>query len=250
MGQPMRRFEDSVVVSIEEVRDLLAKDTRPRPAVPMAVAVPVRPLDVQSMDLMPAPQLAAERAARWSEAPIVSGPVRSRGWRRHRVAALAAAGGLVLGLAVAWVVSGPEVPPEVTARVEAQAAAVAELEAEVETARAEAAEARAAVVMGAAERDELRAAVATLEAGQAAVKPGKRAKRSRKRARRSRRAKRSRRDVAPASRAVSGGARSPASRQVSRGAGSPTSRKAPRKKRKPVKLNKADKSLDALLDGL
>jgi hypothetical protein len=217
----MRRFEDSVVVSIEELQDLLRMDHEPKRApvarpVPMAIAVPAG----ASVVLASAAQIEAQREARWSETPVMANAmVKASHWRRHRHAILAAAGGITMGLLLAFALSGPDVPPEVGAQLDTQASAITDLEGDVAAAREDAVTARAEALSLAVERDELRDAVTSLETA-ATAKPAKKKKRTRRRSS-------ARRDER---RAV---ARRPA-----------------KKRRRPRKLTRADKKLDALLDGL
>ncbi len=217
MGMPMRRFEDSVVVSIEEVRDLLRQDREPDTEVrdvPLAIPVPAG----ASMVLASAAQIEAQRAARWSETPVMaSARVKTNPLLRQRVAIAASVAGIAVGLLLALALSGPDVPPEVEAQLDAQAATITGLEADLAATQDDAWSARSEVLSLAAERDELRDAVVTLETA-AAAKPAKKKTKRRRSARRD-----DRRNVA---------------------------RRPVKRRRRPVKLSRSDKKLDALMDAL
>lgn len=227
MGHPLRRYpEDSVVVSIGQVRDMLRSDATPpakqgpERAVPMAI--PIAPPG-QVVDSVPsAAEVAAEREARWNDEalPSVAGPVRRPLWQRHGWEIGLAVSGLVAGVLLAMLFAGPEVPPEIEAQLAEQTKSIAALQADLDSARAETMTARGELTALAAHEDDLTKQVAALEA--------EKAEREKKTAEAENR--RTRRGV---NRAPTGASRP----------GARSRRRAPR-------LTKVDRKLDSLLDGL
>ncbi len=137
MGKSLRRHsEDSVVVSIGEVRDMLQDEVRPvvprdktlqRP-VPMAVPVAPKGQAIKNVPSMA--EVRAEREARWREEPVpMAQAARVTGfvWRRRAKAAALVLLGLLAGVSLMWANRGPEIPPEVQSKLDAQAAEVTRL---------------------------------------------------------------------------------------------------------------------------
>ncbi len=227
MSQPLRRYpEDSVVVSIGQVRDMLRSDTKPpakqdpEPAVPMAI--PIAPAGQVVDIVLSAAEVKAEREARWkAEAlPAVAGPARRPFWRRHSREIGVAAAGLVAGLLLAWLFSGPEVPPEVASELAEQTRAIAALQADLDSARTETTTARAETAAVVGQKDALARQLMALEAEKAERE--KQASEKKKRARRR-----------SADRAPRTGSRS----------------RSKRRRRQP-RLTRTDRKFDALMDGL
>ncbi len=216
MSQSSRRYpEDSVVVSIGRVRDLL-RDEAPQPArdtevrsVPQAIPV-AKP--GQLVEVVPsAAEVAARREARWSEdtLPHLAGPPRRALWSRHGAMVTAAAGGTALGLLLALVLSEPPEAPELEARLAQSGQTIEALEASLADARGLASEARAQAAVANAEKATLAEQLAALEAQASVEKRQKTARRTHRRG-----------------------------------------RAKAKKRRRPAKLTRNDRNLDALLDSL
>lgn len=228
-----RKFEDSVVVSIDQVRDMIRGETRPPPKpAPVPIARPVPPEAVAGVPSFA--EIAARRQQRWDSEPIGQAPVvrvapRAR-WRGPLVAALA--GALIAGGAIFAVHAAEAEPAPFAPAVAAYDEAVdnAVLQAQLRVARSEAEASRLKIAA-------LEAQISTLQArpvaapvtpvagsGEAEAKPEKKARKRRRRSAKKRKASSSR-----------------------------VTKRAPKKKRKrrpAKKLTGKDKQLGALIDGL
>ncbi len=174
MSQRRRFPEDSTVVSLGEVREMIEAEVEPmygktvvaRVAPPRAVPMPVPEEVVGGVPSLA--EVARQREARWrDESGVAAAPARP--WRQRRAGRLAVVGvvAIVMGAAgVAlgwWMRPSPRLAPgwAVAAATTAAGSAAAQRTMAADAARVEAAE-RAAVVAG--ERDALAARVAQLEA--------------------------------------------------------------------------------------
>ncbi len=243
MSLQARRFEQSVVVPIEDIERLLAAP--PRRPVPRAVPVRAVPVQAVPVQAVPAQAVSARavaepvtpsRESRRAPVPVLT--ARRRPWVAVGAGAL-----LLVGTAVGALVwmGGDEPSPPPAAKDDPRLSAALQ----------DAADAREEADRLAGELDALRLEVETLRAAQPAVAepartaratPRAKAKRKPRPRARPRRVARARRAEAPRSRAVT---RAPAPRPAV------AANRAPAKKaRKQAPTTAGDKGLEALLDGL
>ena len=189
MGKTRWNPQESVVVSLDNVREMLQRDVSPAPkerALPMAI--PVAPVG-QTIEHVPsAAEVAAEREARWSEEmPALASPRRRYQLLRYARTAGLFLTGLVVGIIVTLSFHNPGVPPEAEAQLAAQSDSIAELSEDVRTAQSKAVTTQMQLAALAEEKTALEENLAALAAPRASARSTRSAKPrlKRKRARRS-----------------------------------------------------------------